>query len=262
MLGFIQFVVGGVLQGAIFGLLAVGFSLIYRVTTAVNLAQGGFCIFAALLTTSLEQQLGLPVVAAGVLAVALTAALALLLGITVFVPGLKRLPVSAMFILGAGLLTFLEGSAFVVWGSQSYTLPAFSGERPITLGGVLLPPQGLWLVGLMAVFTLALGVTLSATRLGRAFRACAENPFAASLVGIGVARMQLLSFVLAASTTPAAPDYTEARCWTTAIIAPGACYRRVHGIMATGRPLAPRATDPSDARPTSRSDTHRSGPPS
>ncbi len=204
MLGFVQFMVGGVLQGAIFGLLAVGFSLIYRVTTAVNLAQGGFCIFAALLTSSLEQQMGLPVIAAGVLAVALTAGLALLLGVTVFVPGLKRLPVSAMFILSAGLLTFLEGSAFVVWGSQSYTLPAFSGERPLVLGGVLLPPQGLWLVGLMAVFTLALGITLSATRLGRAFRACAENPFAASLMGIGVARMQLLSFVLAASIGGAA----------------------------------------------------------
>jgi len=204
MLGFLQYVVGGVLQGAIFGLLAVGFSLIYRVTTAVNLAQGGFCIFAALLTSSLEQQLAIPVVAAGLLAVLITAALALLLGVTVFVPGLKRLPVSAMFILSAGLLTFLEGSSFVVWGSQSYTLPAFSGERPIVLGGVLLPPQGLWLFGLMALFTLALGITLSATRIGRAFRACAENPFAASLMGIGVSRMQLLSFVLAAAVGAAA----------------------------------------------------------
>lgn len=198
MLDLVQYVVGGLVQGAIFGLLAVGFSLIYRVTTAVNLAQGGFCIFAALLTSSIEQQFGLPVVAAGLVAVAATAALALLLGVTVFVPGLKRLPVSAMFILSAGLLTFLEGSSFVVWGSQSYTLPAFSGERPLVLGGVLLPPQGLWLVGLMALFTIALGLTLSMTRLGRAFRACAENPFAASLMGIGVSRMQLLSFVLAA----------------------------------------------------------------
>lgn len=204
MLGFLQYVVGGILQGAIFGLLAVGFSLIYRVTTAVNLAQGGFCIFAALLTSTLQQQLAIPVVAAGLLAVLVTALLALLLGVTVFVPGLKRLPVSAMFILGAGLLTFLEGCSFVAWGSQSYTLPAFSGERPIVLGGVLLQPQGLWLVGLMILFTLALWITLSRTRLGHAFRACAENPFAASLMGVGVPRMQLLSFVLAAAVGAAA----------------------------------------------------------
>lgn len=189
-LGLLQYVVGGILQGAIFGLLAVGFSLIYRVTTAVNLAQGGFCIFAVLLTSTLEQQLAIPVVSAG---------LALLLGVTVFVPGLKRLPVSAMFILSAGLLTFLEGASFVVWGSQSYTLPAFSGERPIVLGGVLLPPQGLWLFGLVVLFTRALWITLSKTRMGRAFRACAENPFAASLMSIGVSRMQLLSFVLTAA---------------------------------------------------------------
>ncbi len=199
MLDFVQYVVGGILQGSIFGLLAVGFALIYRVTSAVNLAQGGFCIFAALLTGSLQQWLGVHVIVAGLVSVVLTALLALLVGGAVFVPGLKRLPPSAMFVLTAGILTALEGVSFVVWGSQSYTLPAFSGERPIVAGGLLLAPQGLWLVGLTAVLTIALALTLAGSRVGRAFRACAENPLAAALMGIGVARMQVLSFVLAAA---------------------------------------------------------------
>ena len=195
----LQIVVGGVLQGCIFALLAIGFSLVYRVASAINLAQGAFCIVAALLTGTLGDSLGIPVIPAGLLAVAATALLAAVLGGFVFVPGLRRLPMSAMFILTAGLLTLLEGGALVLWGSQSYTLPAFSGERPIAVLGLLLPSQGFWLVGVTAAVTLGQGLLLSRTRVGRAFRACAENPLAASLMGIGVARMQCLSFVLAAA---------------------------------------------------------------
>ena len=134
----------------------------------------------------------------GVVAVLATAALAGLLGWAVFVPGLRRLPTSGMFILTAGLLTALEGVALVMWGSQSYTLPAFSGERPVAVAGLLLPSQGFWVLGLTVAVTVLQALLLARTRLGRAFQACAENPLAASLMGIGVARMRVLSFVLAA----------------------------------------------------------------
>ncbi len=199
MLQLVQYVLGGLLQGAIFGLLAVGFSLIYRVTSAINLAQGAFCILGALLTGSIQDALGLHVMLAGVLGVAATALIALLVGAAIFVPGLSRLPTSAMFILTAGLLTFLEGASLVAWGSQSYTLDAFSGERPLRLGGLLVPTQGLWLLGIALAINTGVALVLSRTRMGRAFQACAENPMAASLMGIGVGRMQLLSFVAAAA---------------------------------------------------------------
>ena len=198
MLEAVQILIGGLLQGCIFGLLAIGFALVYRVASAVNLAQGAFCIVAALLTSTIEQSFGLPVMLAGLFAVLGTAVLAAILGATVFIPGLSRLPTSGLFILTAGLLTFLEGGSLVIWGSQSYTLPAFSGERPVPFLGILLPSQGLWLVGVTILITATLGWVLTRTRLGRAFRACAENPLAASLMGIGVGRMQWLSFVLAA----------------------------------------------------------------
>ena len=194
-----QIVIGGVIQGCIYALLGMGFSLIYRVASAVNLAQGAFCIVAALLTTTLQQVFGLSVIPAGLLAATATAGLALLLGAWTFVPGLSRLPASTMFVLTAGLLTFLEGACLVIWGSQSYSLDAFSGERPLHVAQLLIPPQGIWLVGLTVTMTAALWFLLARTRLGRALRACAENPLAASLMGIGVRRMQLLSFVLAAA---------------------------------------------------------------
>src|SRR5216683_7084938 len=186
MIHFIQIVIGGLLQGCIFGLLAVGFSLIYRVASAVNLAQGAFCIIGALVTSTCEMSFGLPVLASCVIGVAATALLATVLGAAVFIPGLARLPTSAMFILTVGLLTLLQGAALVIWGSQSYTLIAFSGERPLALLGLLIPPQGLWMIGVAAVIAGALAFLLMRTRIGRAFRACAENPLAANLMGIGV----------------------------------------------------------------------------
>jgi branched-chain amino acid transport system permease protein len=196
----VQIMIGGLLQGCIFGLLALGFSLIYRVTAAINLAQGGFCIIGALLAFTLEQRFGMNVFVAGVLGVLGTSVVALFLGVVAFVPGLGRLPVSAMFILTVGLLTLLEGLTLVIWGSESYTLPTFSGERPLHFFGLLIPPQGLWLLAVTALIIAALAYVMARTRLGFAFRACAENTMAANLMGIGVKRMQLFSFVLAAAT--------------------------------------------------------------
>ncbi|MGH7210057.1 MAG: ABC transporter permease [Acetobacteraceae bacterium] len=199
MLELSQIVVGGLLQGCIFGLLAIGFSLVYCVTSAVNLAQGAFAVLAALVTISLAPLFGLPVIPAGLLAVLVTALLAFVIGRVAFLPGLGKLPASTMFILTAGLLIFLDGASLVIWGSQPYTLPTFSGEKPINISGLLVPTQGFWLLGTTAAITASLALILARTRLGRAFRACAENPPAANLVGIGVSGMQLLSFVIAAA---------------------------------------------------------------
>lgn len=195
---FLQIVIGGLLQGCAYGLLAAGFALIYRVTATINLAQGAFSILAALIAFSVQQASGLAIGWAVLIAVAATAILSWLFGALLFVPGLKRLPASTMFILTAGLLTCLEGVVLVAWGSQPYTLPGFSGERPLDAGGILIPPQGIWLAGITAAVTVLLAILLMRTPTGRALRACAENPLAASLMGISVARMQVLSFVLAA----------------------------------------------------------------
>ncbi len=193
----IQIVVGGIMQGSIFALLAMGFSLVYRVTGVINLAQGGFCTLGALLGFSMQSRLGLPPALAALGAVLVTSAFAALVGRVTFVPGLSRLTNSNMLMMSAGLLTLFEGLVLVVWGSQPYALPPFSGERPIAVAGLLLPTQGIWVMGVTFVIIVGLWYMLARTRLGQSLRACAENPTAARLVGVDVARMQLFSFVLA-----------------------------------------------------------------
>ena len=194
---FIQILIGGVVQGSIFGLLALGFSLVNRVTGTINLAQGAFCVLGALVMYTLQVSLGLPAIVAAGGAVAGTAVFGLVLGQISFVPGLARLSNSSMLMLTAGLLNAIGGLALVVWGSQPYALPPFTSERPIAFMGLLFPSQGFWVIGTSIVVIFIIWYVLTRTGLGRALRACAENSTAAQLMGINVPRMTLLSFCLA-----------------------------------------------------------------
>jgi ABC-type branched-subunit amino acid transport system permease subunit len=194
----IQIVIGGLLQGAVFAVLALGFSLVYRVTGVINLAQGGFCVLGALLMWSAQVALGLPIPIALIAALAGTVLAGLILGWTTFVPAVTRLPVSSIFVVTAGLLTLIQGVLLIGWSSQPYALPPISGEAPVTILGMRVPTQGFWIVGAAALIIVSLWWLLAWTRLGLALRACAENRLAARLMGIDVPRMTLFSFCLAA----------------------------------------------------------------
>jgi branched-chain amino acid transport system permease protein len=195
---FIQIVIGGLLQGSVFAVVALGFSLVYRVTGVINLSQGAFCVVGALLMYSLEVGLALPVWLAFIGAVIGTGIYGAVLGGLTFVPALQRLPQSSLFVMTGGLLTLTEGLLLVLWGSQPYALPPFSGEAPVEILGIRIPTQGLWIAGATVVIIVALWFLLMRTTAGTALRACAENRLAGRLVGIDVPRMTLASFIMAA----------------------------------------------------------------
>ena len=191
-------IIGGLLQGSVFAIVALGFALVYRVTGVINLSQGAFCIVGALSMYTLEQTLGWPAPLAALCAVLGTTVFGVALGAATFVPALSRLPNSSMLMLTAGLLTLIEGGVLVVWGSDPYDLPSFSGEAPAEILGLRVPTQGFWIASTAIVVIFALWYLLSRTIVGKQLRACAENPLAARLMGIDVAGMTLLSFALAA----------------------------------------------------------------
>jgi len=194
----IQIVIGGLLQGAVFAMIALGFSLVFRVTGVINLSQGAFCVCGALLMYTLQVALGWPVLLAAVVASLATGVFGLALGAASFVPALPRLPTSSMFVLTAGLLTLIEGLLLVGWSSQPYALPPFSGEAPVVIWDIRVPTQGFWIAGIAAAIIGAMWWLVQRTTLGMALRACAENRVAARLMGIDVPRMTLFSFGLAA----------------------------------------------------------------
>ena len=197
MLEFLQICIGGLVVGSIYAAIALGFSLVYRVTGAINLSQGGFAIVAAMIGYTLGVAWGWPLWVAIPSAVAATVGLGVTIGAFTFVPALERLSNANVLMLTAGLLTMIEGAALVVWGSQPYAMPPFSGEAPLVFGPIRVPAQAFWVFGSTAVCITALWWLVAKTKLGRGLRACAENPAAASLMGINVPRMTLLSFALA-----------------------------------------------------------------
>lgn len=198
MSSILQIVIGGLLQGGVFAIAALGFSLVFRVTNVVNLSQGAFCVLGAMGMYYFQVVFGWPALPAAIAAVICATAFSLLVGALTFVPAVIRLPTSSALVLTAGLLTFFVGITLVVWGNQPYALPPLSGEAPLVVGDLRLPSQGIWLAAISAVIIVGLWLLLQKTTLGRALRACAENPAAAQLMGIDLRGMILLSFGLAA----------------------------------------------------------------
>lgn len=192
----IQVVIGGLLQGSIFAILALGFFLVYRVTGVINLAQGAFCMLAALSMHTLQFGFGWPALPAALAAVAVTTVFGVAIGAWTFVPAMRRLTENNILMLTVGLLVLMQGLALVIWGSMPYELPSFSGEQPVSILGILVPTQGFWIGGTTVIVIVGLWYLLARTRLGRALRACADNPLAARLMGISVQRMTLFSFGL------------------------------------------------------------------
>jgi branched-chain amino acid transport system permease protein len=191
--------IGGVITGAIYALLAVGYSLIFSVSGVLNLAQGAFVAFGALVMYAFTHNAGLPVPVAFVASLAVVCAAVGIIEWTVIRPAVTQISHSNLLMMMGGLLTAFEGAAFLIWGSTPISMDQFSGSKPVTVGGLSIPTQGFWVIGAMLAAVAALSLVLMRTRLGRGLRATSENITAARLMGVPVDRMILLSFVAAAA---------------------------------------------------------------
>ncbi len=192
-----QYVLSGVVDGAIFALVAAGFVLIYQVTGLINFAQGEFAMIGAMTAASLATA-GMPTLAAAgiaVLAAALVGALCYLLAIR---PASKSTGVTLIFIT-LGLDVALRGLALFVWGTNPLSLNAFSGGNAIALFGGALPPQAMWVLGSDVIVFVALYLFFQHTYAGTAVRAAVANPPIASTFGIPLRTFAFWSFVVAAA---------------------------------------------------------------
>ena len=191
-----QFVAGGLTAGAIYALVALGFSIIYNASNAINFAQGEFVMIGGMAAVMLVG-LGLPLWAAVPLAVSAATLVGLLLEKVAIEPARNADTVTLIIItIGAALL--LRGLAQLVWDKRVHALPAFSGDKPLHILGATVLPQSLWVLGGAAVAVAALSWFFGRTLYGKAMLATSYNPLAARLVGIHTRTVLLVSFGLAA----------------------------------------------------------------
>lgn len=194
----LEIVVGGLLQGGAFALVALGFALIYRVTGMLNLAQGAFVVIGALLLYTFHQTLLWPLVPAFLLTLVICVIIGAVLAQFAFEPALRKLPPGGAIMVTVGAATFFQGAMLLAWGSAPYQPDPFSGTRPYDVGGILFPTQAPWDAGATVLIVAAMWYVMQKTRFGMALRACAENHAAASLMGIDVRRMTIYSYAAAA----------------------------------------------------------------
>jgi branched-chain amino acid transport system permease protein len=189
-----QYLLTGLTVGAVYALVALGFSIIYNASGVINFAQGEFVMIGGMSAVSLVAT-GLPLVVAVPLAVAATTLAGLALEKLAVEPA-RGAPVVTLIIITIGASIFLRGLATIVWDKKLHALPAFSGDAPIALLGATVVPQSLWVVGATAATVVALGWFFGRTRLGKAMLATAHNRLAAQLVGINVRHVLALAFGL------------------------------------------------------------------
>jgi branched-chain amino acid transport system permease protein len=193
----LQFTFSGLTVGAIYALVALGFTLIYNASDVINFAQGEFVMLGGMITV-FAAEAGLPLPVAALLAVAVTVAIGLLLHRFAIEPARGASAVSLIIItIGASIL--LRGAAAIVFDKNFHNLPPFVGAKPWNIGGAsVLPQTALVLVGGGLIVT-ALWLFLTGTLSGKSMLATAANRLAAQLVGINTSRMVGLSFALSAA---------------------------------------------------------------
>ena len=189
----LQFLIAGLVIGSIYGLAGIGFTAVYNVTGVVNFAQGDFAMLGAMLSIAM-MVVGVPMIVAILLAILIVGFIGAVIERLAIRPASQTVIRGIIITIGLGVL--LQGVAVVLWDSDPKPLPAFSGETPINVLGATLPPQSIWVIGTALVLMVALHLFFQRSYLGKAFRACAVNPFAARLVGVRVPTMASISFML------------------------------------------------------------------
>ncbi len=192
-----QFLLSGLTIGAIYALVALGFTIIYNASQDINFAQREFVMVGGMATVWLAAA-GWPLPAAIAGAVLLAGAIGMALEKFAIEPA-RNASVVSLIIITIGASILLRGLATLAWDKKIHALKPFSGDAPIAFAGATLLPQSLWVLGVTLAIVLLLSWFFGRTLLGRALLATSHNRLAAQLMGISVRRVLLVSYGLSAA---------------------------------------------------------------
>jgi branched-chain amino acid transport system permease protein len=197
-LEFLQLLVSGLANGSIYGLIALGFVLIYKATEAVNFAQGDFMMLGAFVTLGLTNAsyMGLPFWISAPLAIGILAVLGYLLDYLVLrhLFGQSQTAVVILTIALGFVIRFIAG---LIWGHEPQTLESPLALGDVNIGGVVLGLADIAVIIVTILLTLFLYQFFQRTKLGLAMQAASQNQMAAYYMGIPVRRIQGLIWALA-----------------------------------------------------------------
>jgi branched-chain amino acid transport system permease protein len=199
---FVEVLIGGLMAGVMYSLVALGFVLIFKASGVFNFAQGSMVLFAVLCFAGLIDDVGLNHWLALALTVGIMIAVAFLIERIVLRPLVNQAPIS-LFMATIGITFFLDGFGQTLWGSDIYKIDLGMPKNPIFIlesvfpGGLLIDPSELIAAVICAVMVAALAIFFQVTRVGRALRAVADDHQAAQSVGIPLDHIWLMVWAVA-----------------------------------------------------------------
>ena len=193
----LQFLFSGLTVGAIYALVAVGFTLIYNASDVINFAQGEFVMLGGMVTF-FAAAAGVPIPLAALMAIVVATAVGLILHRLAIEPARGASAVT-LIIITIGASIFLRGVAAIVFDKNFHSYPAFLGSEPWRVGGAALLPQSMIVLIGAGAIVVALWAFMTMTLTGKAMVATSANRLAARLVGINTGAIVGLSFAVSAA---------------------------------------------------------------
>lgn len=194
-----QILVSGIAAGGVYGLIALGFVLIYKATSVLNLATGEFMTIGAFICLTVLIELSAPFGVALLVTIAFAACLGALTEKVILRPLIGE-PIISVIMVTIGLASVLKGLTHMIWTPDFRSFPPVFPPQPLDLGFAIVPSGLLWGFIFAVICTIVFTVIFRYTRTGLAMRATAANQQAALSMGISVKRIFALSWCFAAIT--------------------------------------------------------------
>jgi branched-chain amino acid transport system permease protein len=197
---YLEVLLGGLMSGVLYALVALGLVLIYKSSGIYNFAQGAMVLLAALATARMSEVM--PLAAAVGCALLMMVAFAWLVERLVLRPLINQPPM-AVFMATLGILYFIEGFGQIVWGNDIYKVDLGLPKEPMIVaqtlfeGGVLVSREDLAAAGVAAALVLVLALFFQRTTTGRALRAVADDQQAAQAIGVPLSRIWFIVWSVA-----------------------------------------------------------------
>jgi branched-chain amino acid transport system permease protein len=205
LLQFLQLIASGIAQGCIYGLIALGFVLIYKATETVNFAQGDLMMVGGFLGLTGTLAMGMPFWAAFVAALVVMTFFGMALERAVLRPLLGQPAFTVvMATIGIGFLARGLVTMIPEWGTDTHVLPVPYKDQIVQVGGLVLSMEHLVIVAVTALLILALYLLFKRTKIGIAMQATSQNQLAAFYMGIPVRRINMLVWGISAAVSAGA----------------------------------------------------------
>ena len=199
---FLQQIINGLVQGSVYALVALGYTMVYGILGLINFAHGEVVMVGAMVALAVAKALaasGLPPLLILLIALLVAAMVCMALGYGIeriaYRP-LRNAPRLAPLITAIGVSIVLQNLAMMLWGREYHAFPQLLPNGTHVIGGAVINDVQLIIVLAALLVMGGLMLLVHRTRLGRAMRAVAENPSAAALMGVDINRVISVTFML------------------------------------------------------------------